>query len=205
MSNCLGADDCAGMYAALRLIEADVKATFVFHRDEESGGNGSRWLAKHYPKWLESFDVCLALDRRGTKDVIVSQQWSMCASEEFAQGLAEQLGMGHHAADGVFTDSANYTDLIPECSNLSIGYQHEHSRMETLDLNYLEAVIARLVKVDWQALPIVREPGECGTDTRSSTRASFGLDADAAMGVGLEQQKQDWEWTWDKWYKEGKA
>ena len=159
-SNCLGADDAAGIYAALRMIEAGVKATFIFHRDEESGGLGSGWLADNYGGWLGSaFGLCLALDRRGTQDVIVTQQWNKCASDEFADGLAGQLGMAHGAADGVFTDSANYTGLIPECSNLSIGYQHEHSSCETLDLNYLEAVIRKLIAVDWDAVPVVRKPG----------------------------------------------
>lgn len=160
VSNCLGADDAAGIYAALRMIEAGVKATFVFHRDEESGGRGSAWLASKYPEWIESFDICLALDRRGTKDVIVNQHYGMCASEEFAAGLASQLGMEHKAADGIFTDSANYVDLIPECSNLSIGYQNEHTTRETLDLNYLEAVIQRLVNVDWGKVPVARKPAE---------------------------------------------
>jgi len=169
LSNCLGADDCAGIYAALRLIQAKVNATFIFHRDEESGGRGSSWLARNYPKWLETFDVCLALDRRGTSDIIVSQSCGMCASDEFARGLADQLAMTHRPADGIFTDSANYTDLIAECSNLSIGYQNEHSRAETLDLNYLEQVIQKLIRVDWDSLPIAREPGDDGWDWKSAT------------------------------------
>lgn len=162
VSNCLGADDTAGIYAALRMIEAGVKVTYVFHREEEIGGRGSSWLARHYPEWLRQFDVCLALDRRGTADVIVSQSWGKCASEEFAAGLAEQLGMEHKAADGIFTDSANYVDLVAECSNLSVGYKNEHSRQETLDLHYLEAVVQGLIAVDWDALPVVREPGDDG-------------------------------------------
>ncbi len=167
LSNCLGADDAAGVYIALRMIEAGVRAggvmpTFIFHRDEESGGRGSAWLAEHYPGWLGQFDICLALDRRGTEDVIVSQQWRMSASEEFAAGLADQLGMSHGSADGVFTDSANYTDLIAECSNLSVGYEHEHSKLETLDLNYVEEVTRKLIAVDWSAVPVVRKPGDEG-------------------------------------------
>jgi hypothetical protein len=157
-SNCLGADDAAGIYAALRMIESGVKATFVFHRDEESGGNGSQWLADNYPEWIGSFDICLALDRRGTEDVIVTQGYGECASDEFAWGLSDQLGMGHSPADGIFTDSANYAGLIPECSNLSIGYQHEHSRSETLNLNYLESVICRLIAVKWEEITIARVP-----------------------------------------------
>ena len=160
LSNCLGADDAAGIYIALRMIEANVPATFVFHRDEETGGNGSMWLAKSYPKWLESFDICLALDRRGTKDIIVSQSWAGCASDTFAESLAAQLGMGHKAADGIFTDSANYTDFIAECSNISVGYQNEHNVCETLDLGYLERVTQALIAVDWGAVSVERKPGE---------------------------------------------
>jgi hypothetical protein len=161
-SNCLGADDAAGIYAALRMIEAGVKVSFIFHRDEECGGRGSHWLALHYADWLSTFDVCLALDRRGTEDVIVTQSWSKCASSEFAAGLADQLGMSHRAADGIFTDSANYVDLIPECSNLSIGYRHEHTEREILDLHYLETVIRKLIAVDWDAVPVVRKAGDDG-------------------------------------------
>jgi hypothetical protein len=162
ISNCLGADDAAGVYAALRLIEAGVPATFIFHRDEECGGWGSQWLADYSGDWLSTFDVCLALDRRGTQDIIVTQCWDKCASCEFASCLAEQLDMGHRAADGIFTDSANYTDLIPECSNLSVGYRHEHTVKETLNLHYLEAVIRRLITVDWSAIPVARSPGDDG-------------------------------------------
>lgn len=164
LSNCLGADDCAGIYAAIRMIEAGVRVSYVFHRDEESGGNGSAWLARYYPDWLAQFDVCLALDRRGTQDVIVSQSCGKCASDEFALGLASQLAMGHSASGGLFTDSARYVDLIPECSNLSIGYQFEHSRREVLDLEYLDRVTDRLIAVDWAKVPVVRKPGDDGWD-----------------------------------------
>jgi len=125
---------------------------------------GSSWLANCYSGWLSTFDICLALDRRGTQDVIVTQSWGLCASDEFAEGLSTQLGMDHMAADGIFTDSANYTDLIPECSNLSIGYEHEHSTKEMLDLNYLEAVIKKLIAVDWNKIPIARVPGDNGAE-----------------------------------------
>lgn len=158
VSNCLGADDTAGIYIALRMIQAGVKATYVFHRDEEIGGRGSAWLADKYPEWLEAFDVCLALDRRGTSDIITSQWMGECASPEFAATLSESLGLGHSEAQGSFTDSANYAHLIPECSNLSIGYQCEHSREETLNLGYLEGIAERLIHVDWARLAIVRTP-----------------------------------------------
>jgi peptidase M28-like protein len=169
VSNCLGADDAAGIYAALRMIAAQVPATFVFHRDEESGGRGSAWLARTYGEWLRQFDICLALDRRGTQDVIVTQSYGLCASERFAESLASQLGMGHYPADGIFTDSANYTELIPECSNLSVGYRREHTRDETLDLGYLELVTRALIGVDWERVAVARTPGDDGFDAWDDT------------------------------------
>lgn len=172
-SNCLGADDTAGIYAALRMIEAGVQATFIFHREEESGGRGSAWLARNYPEWIRQFDICLALDRRGAGDVIVTQHFGKCASAEFARGLGAALGMGHKAADGIFTDSASYVDLIAECSNLSIGYYDEHSTRERLDTGYLEQVIEALVGVDWSKVPVVRRPGDSGT------RWAWGVDSGA--------------------------
>ena len=174
LSNCLGADDAAGVYAAIRMIEAGVTSvSYVFHRDEESGGRGSAWLAKNYPAWVAGFDICLALDRRGTQDVIVSQHYGKCASSEFAAGLGAALGMGHKAADGIFTDSASYVDLIAECSNLSIGYYDEHSTRERLDTGYLEQVIEALIATEWGKVAVTRQPGDSGDPWLDSTVAEW--------------------------------
>lgn len=155
-SNCLGADDSAGIYAALRMIDAGVKTTFIFHRDEEIGGRGSSWLAKNYADWLRTFDHCIALDRRGTQDVITRQAWSRCCSNDFATALCDALSMGHKPSDeGIFTDSANYIGIIPECTNISVGYYNEHTANETLDTRYLEALIEKLISIDYSILPVV--------------------------------------------------
>ncbi len=190
-SNCLGADDTAGVYAALRMIQAGVKATFVFHRDEEIGGRGSSWLAKSYPDWISKFDICLALDRRGTTDIITSQSWSKCASDEFAWSLADQLGMGHSPAEGIFTDSANYTDLIPECSNISVGYQHEHTQFESLNVCYLEGLIDRLIAVDWAKVDVVRDPFE----EEESPWDFMPLWNDTALDDRLREDDEDYVWN----------
>ena len=154
ISNCLGADDTAGIYAALRMIQAGVKATFIFHRDEEIGGKGSAWLAKNCSGWLSSFDRCIALDRRGIGDIITHQAFGRCCSDTFANSLALQLDMGHKRSDmGIFTDSANYVGIIQECTNVSVGYYNEHSVKETLDTVYLERLINQLIVADLDSLP----------------------------------------------------
>ena len=48
------------------------------------------------------------------------------------------------------------TGPIP-VSTSSIGYMREHTPHETLDLDYLERVIDRLIAVDWDGLTIARD------------------------------------------------
>ena len=61
---------------------------------------------------------------------------------------------------GIFTDSANFTDLIAECTNCSVGYLHEHHQEEELDVDHLLRLRDALVKIDWTTMPVKREPGE---------------------------------------------
>src|SRR5215471_8593329 len=71
--SCLGADDTVGNWLAIEMIKAGVPGTYVFHREEECGGLGSRWLAENAPEVLGQFDCAIALDRAGYGDVITYQ------------------------------------------------------------------------------------------------------------------------------------
>lgn len=160
----LGADDAAGVWLLLEMIDAGIPGTYLFHRGEEKGGIGSHWMAEHTAPWLEQFDRAIAFDRKATHSVITHQGWSDCASQEFAEALATALNA--HCDDfmyvpddtGVFTDTANYVDLIPECTNVSCGYYHEHTAKEFLDVIHLEALRHACLNIDWEALPTVRSP-----------------------------------------------
>ena len=158
--NCLGADDGAGVFVALEMIRAEVPALYVFHRSEEVGGKGSDYISTRTPELVSGIERCIAFDRRGRHDLITHQMFGRCCSEQFAERFAELLDMDHISASGTFTDSANYTDLIGECTNISVGYESEHSVNETLDLNYLDELIDRLSVIDLDSLPSVRLPGE---------------------------------------------
>jgi hypothetical protein len=59
---------------------------------------------------------------------------------------------------GVFTDTANYIELIPECTNVSCGYQNEHTGKETLHLPTVFALRDACLSVDWENLPTKRDP-----------------------------------------------
>ncbi len=159
--DCLGADDGAGIWLMLEMIKADAAGTYVFHRGEEKGCWGSGQLAKSHTAWLETFTHAIAFDRKGTKSIITHQSGSRACSDALGNKLIELLGM-EHALDttGVYTDTAEYVDFIPECVNISSGYYSEHSHRETLDTNYILSMRDAMCAVDWLTadLPVVRDP-----------------------------------------------
>lgn len=159
-SNCLGADCTAGVWLMLEMIRAKRPGLYIFHRAEEIGGVGSTFIAKHRPDLLEGIKYAVAFDRRGHNSVI-THQGDRCCSEAFAASLGAALGLNHFAdSGGTFTDTANYTDAIGECSNLSVGYMNEHTKRETLDVEYLERLRDALLILDASTLVAERAPGE---------------------------------------------
>ena len=160
--SCLGSDDATGCYILWRMIEAGVPGLYIFHRGEEVGGLGSDWLAEQRPEIFKSIDMAVAFDRRGTHDIITSQSGGVCASEEFAESLAGAFQLAnpkleYQGASGVFTDTANYTRLVAECTNISCGYYDEHTPSESQDLGHLEELIKACVVLPWNDLVVVRD------------------------------------------------
>lgn len=164
-SSCLGADDSAGIWIMCQMIEAGVAGTYIFHRGEERGGIGSKGMAEHYADWLRQFDRAVAFDRKATHSVITHQGMGRCCSDDFALQLADALNAAlpeEHAFmtpddSGVYTDTAEYTALIPECTNVSCGYYDEHTSAERLDLKFVHALRDACCATDWDTLPTVRE------------------------------------------------
>jgi len=157
----LGADDGAGVWMLLEMIDAGVPGTYMFHRGEERGGIGSRAIAAQYTAFLKPFKYAIAFDRRGTGDIITEQMCGVCCSDEFALALAALLDMDYKPDNtGSFTDTANYIDIIPECTNVSVGYNNEHSPNETLDVWHLESLRNAVVAAfkTGIALPVKRDP-----------------------------------------------
>lgn len=160
---CLGADDGAGCAMLMHMLHAQVPAYYIFTQGEEKGGIGAKYLADHSPELLAQFDRAIAFDRRGIDSVITHQGWGRCCSDEFAAVLSGELcadGVLMYLGDdtGVYTDTAEFVDIIPECTNISVGYDHEHSDRETLDIHHFTALAAAVVKIKWDALPVERDP-----------------------------------------------
>jgi hypothetical protein len=160
----LGADDGAGCAMLMHLIHADVKGYYIFSQGEECGGIGAKHLEKNHADLLAQFDRAIAFDRRGTDSIISHQGWSRCASDTFCQALADALNLHDenlmYTPDdtGVYTDTAEFIDIIPECTNISVGYDHEHSQQECLNINHYELLSQAVLQVEWDKLPTDRDP-----------------------------------------------
>ena len=162
-SNCLGADDTAGVFICVQLIAANVPGHYVFHYGEERGGIGSGNLSQSPGDLLDNAEIAIALDRRGTSDVITFQYGWRSASERFAQSLCRALkvadpSLKYAPTHGVYTDTAEYTGLIPECSNLSVGYLNEHRSDELLMTKHTLRLLEALKVLDTASLEVDREP-----------------------------------------------
>lgn len=171
-TGCLGADDGAGIFVMLEMIAANVPGLYIFHREEECGGNGSTYISKD-PEWrtiLSTYKRAIAFDRRGTQSVITHQAFERGCSDVFANALCTALGMNHVPDDsGTFTDTANYFSLIPECTNLSVGYENEHSDKEYVDVAYVLRLAEACCSVEWDKLPTAQDK-----DNRESSWGNWG-------------------------------
>lgn len=153
----LGADCGTGIYIMLKLLEHGVRSNYAFYRNEEVGGLGSEYSVRTNPEFYETIRHAMAFDRKGLSSVITHQWCGRCCSDEFAKALGGKLGLKPDNT-GTFTDTANMAHIVPECTNLSVGYYDQHTASEMQDLVYLEEFIERLKTVDWQALPVERKP-----------------------------------------------
>ena len=160
----LGADCGAGMAVMLHMIDNKVPGYYLFTMGEEKGGIGAKGMADTHPEFLKGFDRAVAFDRRGTGSVITHMFRGRTCSDEFADALSDMLDCDKYVVmpdpTGSYTDTAEFTDLIGECTNVSTGYQNEHSSKETLDMTYIVHLAAKVLEVDWSSLPCVRKPGE---------------------------------------------
>lgn len=164
-ANCLGADCTTGIWIMRHMILRKVPGLYIFHRGEEVGGIGSNHIATHTPGMVDGIQAMIALDRKGYNSIITHQFNGRTASDEFARSLSRALG-GNFVADdtGTFTDSANYAELIPECTNLSVGYFSQHTAKETQDIAFMQWLLEKLCLADFSKLEYVRDPAELVDD-----------------------------------------
>lgn len=156
----LGADDKAGVTVLLYLIEKNVPGLYCFFVGEEVGCIGSGYASTNQS--FKDYDRMISFDRRGYGSIITHQSSLRCCSDEFGNALAKELNMHdmNMSLDntGVYTDSAEFIEYIPECTNISVGYYHEHTHQEQQDISHLVKLCKASVLVDWESLPVKRDP-----------------------------------------------
>lgn len=168
-SSCLGADDTVGVWHMIQMWNAKVPGLYIWHREEEIGRKGSKWIAENNKELLAGIKMAIAFDRRADDSIITYQSGDRCCSDTFADELAKLLNAKHgfkYVKDktGSFTDTYTYTDLIGECTNISVGYTGAHSKWEMLDLehamNLRDILCSPEFSIGLAAITIERKPGE---------------------------------------------
>lgn len=160
-SDCLGADCTTGVWLILGMIAKGVPGVYVIHAEEESGCKGSRALVSDNPDWLQYIKAVISFDRKGQESIITHQMGVRTASDAFAVSLSDALGMPTLRPDptGSYTDSNEYVAVVPECTNISVGYLNQHTSAELQDIFFAQKLLEKLCDADWSKLVIEREPG----------------------------------------------
>ena len=139
--NGLGADDRAGVFAILLIIQHGFRPTVIFTTDEELGCLGADKLVLDYPEPPWPINYIIQLDRQGANDCVFYN----CNNPEFEKYIEEF---------GFVSDFGSFSDISAICPtwgvagvNLSVGYINEHTLQETLHVKFWKRTIKQVEKM----------------------------------------------------------
>lgn len=134
----LGADDRAGVFAIMKLLQLGYRPSVLFTTGEESGGLGAMSFVKDFPEPPVPTKYIIEIDRRGRGQAVFYD----CGNQDFVD-YVETFGFVKHK--GIFSD---ISFLCPQWDiagvNLSAGYYKEHTEYETLRVEDLLATIDKV-------------------------------------------------------------
>jgi hypothetical protein len=138
----LGADDRAGIFAIIKILQDGLRPSVILTTGEEDGGVGACAICDKYPECpIPGLKYMIQLDRRGTNDCVFYD----CYCPEFVD-YVESFGFCERW--GSFTD---ISFLMPQWQtvgvNLSVGYEDEHNKQEILNINPLFDTIKKVKKM----------------------------------------------------------
>ena len=120
-SNGLGADDRAGVFAILKILEQGYRPHVLFTYGEESGCLGAEDLMDAHPEPIDNFKFMIQLDRQGYDDSVYYD----CDNIEFEEYINS---FGFKTQPGSFTDIKFLSKKWKIAGvNLSVGYYDEHT------------------------------------------------------------------------------
>jgi hypothetical protein len=186
----LGGDDKAGVVIMIKMMEAGIPGLYYFFRGEEgvtspSGTWGSRQAIKTRKEFFKDYNKCIAFDRKGNTSIISQQMYSECCSEDFVDSLITEFknnGLTYRDDDtGMWCDSGVFMELIPECTNISVGYKSEHTYNEEQDIAHLDDLVKACLNINWEGLPTKRDPSV------------------STYGVGNYRYSNNYDWDWNSY------
>lgn len=196
----LGADDKAGVTIMLYMIVNEIPGLYYFFVGEEVGCIGSKKVAEvQKENKIPGINKVISFDRRGNNSVITYQSGKRCCSDNFGKTLSAQLNQADsdflYESDptGVLTDSIQFISIYSECTNISVGYQSEHTQSETQDIKHLEKLAKACLKVDWNSLPVQRDPAV--VEYKSYDRVGYSSWDDDYYGGGRQNHYN----TYNNW------
>ena len=140
-SDGLGADDRAGIFIILKILQAGLRPTVIFTTDEEIGAMGAEKLALDMAKPLSDLKYVIQLDRRGANDCVFYN----CNNPSFTEYIE---------SFGFVENYGSFSDISVICPvwriagvNLSVGYFDEHSVSETLNTTHMLQTISKVKKM----------------------------------------------------------
>lgn len=138
----MGADDRAGSYAIIELLQRGYRPHIILTDLEEQGGIGaSSLVAKFSDCPFSDCKALIQLDRRGVKDAVYYD----CDNKDFEELINSY---GFETEWGTFTDISIFAPQWGIAAvNLSVGYNNEHQHIETLDMTALHATIDKVEKM----------------------------------------------------------
>lgn len=198
----LGADDKAGVTIMLYMIENKIPGLYYFFLGEEVGCVGSKKVAnKLKTQKIEGINKVISFDRRGTDSVITFQSSQRCCSEKFGEELSKQLNLAEETFSykndptGILTDSIQFIGIYSECTNISVGYRSEHTFSEVQNIEHLEKLAKACLKVDWNNLPVERDPSKAEYKSYGSYGSYYGWDDDYDYGYGYSSFNKGWNYN----------
>lgn len=136
----LGADDRAGIFAILKILQAGYRPTIIFTKGEEAGGVGAYELITKIPKCPKNLNFLIQLDRQGFEDAVFYR----CDNKKFEKYITS---FNFTTEWGTFTDISIIAPVWDIAAvNLSVGYINEHSAVEHW---FYDSCFETIEKVEW--------------------------------------------------------
>lgn len=140
--NGLGADDRAGVYMILQILEqTKLRPHILFTTDEETIATGADAVASIKNKLFKEVSYVIELDRKGYQEAVYYD----CDNKQFEAYINS---FGFHTEDGTFTD---ISIICPKWEvagvNLSVGYFWEHSYVEHFYSVFWYDTLKKVIKI----------------------------------------------------------